>query len=63
VQEAPRLHFYFEVADELAADAEGSLAFIVGGQQRPAQPQLHRARQLAAAATTNVVFAQVGRTL
>ncbi|EFN51133.1 hypothetical protein CHLNCDRAFT_141332 [Chlorella variabilis] len=58
LQEAGRLDLFIEVADELAADAEGSLAFIIGRQQRPAQPQLHRARQLAAAATTNIVIAE-----
>ena len=105
-QAGQRLDFYFEAADELAEDAEGSLAFMIGRQQVPQvrqgggateggcnaqamhmpsnasigctpawahmpsnpwppapplppvlQPQLHRARELAAAATTNVVLA------
>ncbi|KAL4423624.1 hypothetical protein ABPG77_009211 [Micractinium sp. CCAP 211/92] len=57
LEEAGRLDFYFEAADELAVDEEGTLAFVVGRRQQPAQPQLHRARALAAAATTNVVLA------
>ncbi|PSC69203.1 putative ribose-5-phosphate isomerase chloroplastic isoform B [Micractinium conductrix] len=52
-----RLDFFFEAADELSNDAEGSLAFMIGCAQQPTQPQLHRARALAAAATTNVVLA------
>lgn len=56
LQEGQRLDFFFEAADELAADAESCLAFIIGRQHVP-QPQLHRARELAAAATTNVVLA------
>lgn len=34
-QETQRLDFFFEAADELSADAEGSLAFIVGRQHVP----------------------------
>jgi hypothetical protein len=36
-QEAGRLDFFVQVADELAADPEANLAFIVGRQQKPAQ--------------------------
>ncbi len=34
-QEGQRLEFFFEAADELAADAEGTLAFIIGRQHVP----------------------------
>ena len=48
-----------EVADELALGPDGSLAFIIGRQHAPhQQPQLPRARRLAAAAAACVVVAE-----
>ncbi|KAI3431827.1 hypothetical protein D9Q98_010580 [Chlorella vulgaris] len=57
LQAAPKLDLFIEVADELDCTPEGNLAFIIGRRPQPAQPQLHRARELAAAAVTNIVMA------